>query len=64
MLGINGENEVEQVQKEIRQEDVKHSNLDFLLLLTIKTMVILDWLLHGVVTGITGWEIKKPQLLY
>lgn len=64
MLGITRENEVEQVQKEIKREDVKHSNLDFLLLLTIKTIVILDWLLHGVVMGITGWEIKKPQLLY
>lgn len=64
MLGITRENEVEQVQKEIKQEDVKHSNLDFLLLLTIKTMVILDWLLHGVVSGINGWEIKKLQLLH
>lgn len=64
MLGITRENEVEQVQKGIKQEDVTHSNLNFLLLLTIKTMAILDWLLHGVVTGITGWEIKKLQLLY
>lgn len=64
MLGITRENEVKQVQEEIKQEDVNYSNLDFLLSLTIKTMVILDWLLWGVVTGITGWEIKKLQLLY
>lgn len=69
MLGVTEGEHAEQVQEEIKQENLKHGDLiqsnflDSYLNLTIKTMVIMDWLATRCSTAAYGMKIDSDMFL-
>lgn len=69
MLGITGRDDAEQVQERIKQENLKHGDLiqsnflDSYLNLTIKTMVIMDWLATYCSTAAYSMKIDSDMFL-
>lgn len=69
MLGITEGDHAEQVQEQIKQENLKYGDLiqsnflDSYLNLTIKTMVILDWLATRCSTAAYGMKIDSDMFL-
>lgn len=69
MLGITGRDDSEQVQEEIKQENLRHGDLiqsnflDSYLNLTIKTMVIMDWLATHCSTASYSMKIDSDVFL-
>lgn len=69
MLGCSGGPDVEQVQEKLKQEDLQHHDLiqsnfmDTYLNLTIKTMVIMDWLATRCPTAAYGMKVDSDMFL-
>lgn len=69
MLGITEGDNAEQVQEDVKQESLKHGDLiqsnflDSYLNLTIKTMVIMDWLATRCSTAAYGMKIDSDMFL-
>lgn len=69
MLGITERDHAEQVKEEIKQENLKYGDLiqsnflDSYLNLTIKTMVIMDWLATRCPTAAYGMKIDSDMFL-
>lgn len=69
MLGISGKADAEQLQEKLKQENLKHNDLiqsDFMDTynnLTIKTMVIMDWLATRCPTAAYAMKIDSDMFL-
>lgn len=69
MLGLSNRDNAEQLQEKLRQENLQHSDLiqsDFMdtyLNLTIKTMVIMDWLATHCTTAAYAMKVDSDMFL-